>query len=105
MGSDVKELIVKERANYECLLVQMMQGKDDMLEKEDEVLELRQNIESMAVAENEKSDIHKNDSKLIMQLSKRLEGLLISQEDMEETNEKLNGRLIEAECEKMNRYM
>jgi len=103
--SEVKTLIVKERANYERLLVQMMQGKDDMLEKEDEVLELKQTIESMAVAENEKSKIQANDSKLIMQLSKKLETLLISLEDMKERNDKLNLRLIEAECEKMNRYM
>ena len=43
-----------------------------------------------------------NDSKLIMQLSKKLETLLMDNEDLRDQNDRLNTRLIAAECEKMN---
>uniref|UniRef100_A0A6U5KAD7 Uncharacterized protein n=2 Tax=Corethron hystrix TaxID=216773 RepID=A0A6U5KAD7_9STRA len=103
--TDVKQLIIKERSNYERLLILLMQGQEDMLDKEESIIEMREAMDIMANAETEKAKIQANDSKLIMQLSKKLEGLLINLEDMKETNERLNLRLIEFECEKMNKYI
>jgi regulator of replication initiation timing len=43
-----------------------------------------------------------NDSKLIMQLSKKLETLLMENEDLRDNNDRLNQRLVQVECRKMN---
>jgi cell division septum initiation protein DivIVA len=50
----------------------------------------------------EKDRVQANDSKLIMQLSKKLETLLMDNEDLRDQNDRLNTRLIAAECERMN---
>jgi hypothetical protein len=44
----------------------------------------------------------KEKEKLILQLSKKLETLLMDNEDLRDQNDRLNTRLIAAECEKTN---
>ena len=47
----------------------------------------------------EKDKTQANDSKLIMQLSKKLETLLMENEDLRDNNDRLNQRLVQVECE------
>ena len=103
--SDVKILIIKERAHYERLLFQHMQSKNDMLEMESEVMRLNQEIDSINSEENKQEKSEGKETKLVLQLSAKLETLLMALETMKETNEALNLRIIEAESEKTNRYM
>ena len=46
----------------------------------------------------EKDKTQANDSKLIMQLSKKLETLLMENEDLRDNNDRLNTRLVQVEC-------
>jgi chaperonin cofactor prefoldin len=50
----------------------------------------------------EKDRVQANDSKLIMQLSKKLETLLMDNEDLRDQNDRLNTRLVAIESDKMN---
>ena len=50
----------------------------------------------------EKDRVQANDSKLIMQLSKKLENLLMDNEDLRDQNDRLNTRLVTVESESMN---
>jgi hypothetical protein len=50
----------------------------------------------------EKQILSFHHSKLIMQLSKKLETLLMDNEDLRDQNDRLNTRLVTIECEKMN---
>ena len=83
-------------------LTMLLQGAEDLKEKEDELLRLRNKLEQEQSASKEKDRVQANDSKLIMQLSKKLENLLMDNEDLRDQNDRLNTRLVTVESEKMN---
>ena len=99
---DVHKAINKQRKQYDRLLLMLLQGFSDLKDKEDDVSSLHSKLESVVGESAEKDRIHEADSKLIMQLSKKLETLLMSNEDLRESNDRLNARLVVVECEKMN---
>lgn len=94
--------INQERENYDRILLMLLQGGEDLKEKEDELLTLRKKLQSMLDDSKEKDRVQANDSKLIMQLSKKLETLLMDNEDLRDQNDRLNNRLVTVESEKMN---
>jgi hypothetical protein len=98
----VHKVLNREREAYDRILLMLLQGGDDLKEKEDELLKMRKRLESVVEESSEKDRVQANDSKLIMQLSKKLETLLMDNEDLRDQNDRLNTRLIAAECEKMN---
>lgn len=100
--SAVNQVINKERQNYDRILLMLWQGFEDLKEKEDELLNLRSKLERVVEESTEKDRVQANDSKLIMQLSKKLETLLMESEDLRDQNDRLNNRLVAVECEKMN---
>lgn len=100
--SAVNQVINKERQNYDRILLMLWQGFEDLKEKEDELLNLRSKLEKVVEESTEKDRVQANDSKLIMQLSKKLETLLMESEDLRDQNDRLNNRLVAVECEKMN---
>eukprot|EP00584_Thalassiosira_punctigera_P008237 CAMPEP_0172544582 /NCGR_PEP_ID=MMETSP1067-20121228/14701_1 /TAXON_ID=265564 ORGANISM="Thalassiosira punctigera, Strain Tpunct2005C2" /NCGR_SAMPLE_ID=MMETSP1067 /ASSEMBLY_ACC=CAM_ASM_000444 /LENGTH=1608 /DNA_ID=CAMNT_0013331167 /DNA_START=385 /DNA_END=5211 /DNA_ORIENTATION=+ len=100
--AEVHDLINRERESYDRLLLMMLQGSSDLKEKEDELLTLRGKLHQSMAECAEKDRTQANDSKLIMQLSKKLETLLMENEDLRDNNDRLNQRLVEVECEKMN---
>lgn len=98
----VRKAINQEREVYDRLLLMLLQGKEDLTETEAEMLKMRGNLETVMHESAEKDRIQGNDSKLIMQLSKKLETLLMDNEDLRDQNDRLNSRLVAVECEKMN---
>lgn len=100
--SEVHKVIDQERKNYDRLLLLLLQSSGDLKEKEDEQLMLRRKLEGVSAESAEKDRVQANDSKLIMQLSKKLETLLMDNEDLRDQNDRLNTRLVAVECEKMN---
>jgi hypothetical protein len=55
-----------------------------------ELLRLRNKLESVSNESKEKDRVQAIDSKLIMQLSKKLENLLTENEDLRDQNDRLN---------------
>lgn len=100
--SSVHEVMNRERENYDRLLLLLLQGSEDVKEKEDELLSLRNKLESVINESKEKDRVQANDSKLIMQLSKKLENLLMDNEDLRDQNDRLNTRLVSLEADGMN---
>jgi len=100
--SAVHEVINRERENYDRILLMLLQGGEDLKEKEDQLLSLRQKLQSVSQESREKDRVQANDSKLIMQLSKKLETLLMDNEDLRDQNDRLNTRLVTIEAEQMN---
>jgi hypothetical protein len=98
----VHKVLNREREAYDRILLMLLQGFEDLKDKEDELLKLRSKLENVIEESAEKDRVQANDSKLIMQLSKKLETLLMDNEDLRDQNDRLNTRLIAAECEKMN---
>jgi hypothetical protein len=94
-------VINRERENYDRILLMLLQGSEDLKEKEDELLRLRNKLESVVQESKEKDRVQANDSKLIMQLSKKLENLLMDNEDLRDQNDRLNTRLVTVESERM----
>jgi hypothetical protein len=92
----------REREHYDRILLMLLQGAEDLKEKEDELLGLRCKLEGVLDESKEKDRVQANDSKLIMQLSKKLETLLMDNEDLRDQNDRLNTRLVAIESEKMN---
>jgi hypothetical protein len=101
MGA-VHKVLNREREAYDRILLMLLQGFEDLKEREDELLALRKKLGHVMEESSEKDRVQANDSKLIMQLSKKLETLLMDNEDLRDQNDRLNTRLIAAECEKMN---
>jgi hypothetical protein len=99
--ADVHDLINKERESYDRLLLTMLQGNADLKDKEDELLSFRDQLHRSMVENAEKDRTQANDSRLIMQLSKKLETLLMENEDLRDNNDRLNQRLVKVECEKL----
>lgn len=100
--SEVHSAINREREAYDRLLLLLLQGQEDLKEKEDDLLGFRGKLETIVSESTEKDRVQANDSKLIMQLSKKLETLLMDNEDLRDQNDRLNSRLVSVECEKMN---
>lgn len=100
--SEVHNAINREREAYDRLLLLLLQGQEDLKEKEDEMLSLRGKLETVTQESEAKDAVQQTDSKLIMQLSKKLETLLMDNEDLRDQNDRLNSRLVSVECEKMN---
>jgi hypothetical protein len=80
---DVNTQLSKERSNYERLMIQLLQSSFDLAGKEEELAKLKKKL-----TESEKG-IGRVDDKVLMQLSKKLETLLIDNEDLREQNERL----------------
>jgi len=99
---EVHTVVNREREMYDRLLLLLLQGNGDLKEKEDELLMLRGKLDAVTAESTEKDRVQANDSKLIMQLSKKLETLLMDNEDLRDQNDRLNTRLVAVECEKMN---
>jgi hypothetical protein len=100
--SAVHTALNREREQYDRILLMLLQGSEDLKEKEDELLGLRCKLRAMLSESREKDRVQANDSKLIMQLSKKLETLLMDNEDLRDQNDRLNNRLVSVESEKMN---
>jgi hypothetical protein len=96
--ADIHDLINNERESYDRLVLTMLQGRNDLKEKEDELLTLRGKLQQSMSVCAEKDKTQANDSKLIMQLSKKLESLLMENEDLRDNNDRLNQRLVQVEC-------
>jgi hypothetical protein len=92
--SEVHQVLDFERRNYDRILLMMLQGNSDLKEKEDELHVMRDKMEKMMIESKEKERVQAEDSKLIMQLSKKLETLLMDNEDLREHNERLTERLV-----------
>uniref|UniRef100_A0A7S3L5G5 Myosin motor domain-containing protein n=1 Tax=Amphora coffeiformis TaxID=265554 RepID=A0A7S3L5G5_9STRA len=99
----VHEALNRERESYDRILLMLLQGNEDLKEKEDESLKLRQKLESMMEQSKEKDRVQANDSKLIMQLSKKLESLLMDNEELRDQRDRLNTRLVSLESDSLNR--
>lgn len=100
--SAVHDVINQERQLYDKILLMLLQGAEDLKEKEDELLRLRNKLEQEQNESKEKDRVQANDSKLIMQLSKKLENLLMDNEDLRDQKDRLNTRLVSVESERMN---
>ena len=98
----VHKVMNRERKASDRIILMLLQGYEDIKDREDELLKLRKRLESVMEESAEKDRVQANDSGLIMQLSKKLETLLMDNEDLRDQNDRLNTRLIAAECEKMN---
>lgn len=98
----VHQELDKERESYDRLIIMLLSGSTDVKDKEDEILKLRGKIDGFTVEMKEKNRIQADDSKLIMQLSQKLEKLLMDNEELRDQNDRLNTRLVQYECEKMN---
>jgi len=101
--SEANKVIDKEKQAYDRLLLMMLQGSSDLKSSEDDMLKMREGFERVVSQSKEKDRIQANDSKLIMQLSKKLETLLMDNEDLRDQNENLNNRLVAMECEQVNK--
>mmetsp|Transcript_27750 Transcript_27750/g.40963 ORF Transcript_27750/g.40963 Transcript_27750/m.40963 type:complete len:1607 (-) Transcript_27750:96-4916(-) len=100
--SEVHNAINREREAYDRLLLLLLQGHEDLKEKEDELMDVGKKLDTVVKESVDKDRVQANDSKLIMQLSKKLETLLMDNEDLRDQNDRLNSRLVSVECEKMN---
>jgi hypothetical protein len=102
--AEVHAVIDNERQAYDRLLLMMLQGTADLKTSEDDMTALRGSLDAVMVESKEKDRIQANDSKLIMQLSKKLETLLMDNEDLRDQNENLNFRIVGLENEKLGVY-
>jgi hypothetical protein len=100
--SAVHDVINRERESYDKILLMLLQGVEDLKDKEDELLRLRNKLEHVTNESKEKDRVQANDSKLIMQLSKKLENLLMDNEDLRDQKDRLNTRLVSIESDKLN---
>ena len=86
---DVHTQLSKERSNYERLMVQMLQSTFDLSEREDEVALLKKQLAEEQIAVTKRGRSQSEEHKVMMQLSRKLETLLVDNEDLREQNEKL----------------
>jgi len=92
--SEVRKAIDQQRASYDRLLLLMLQGASDQTDKENDLMSLQSKLDGVVKESKEKDKVQANDSKLIMQLSKKLESLLMDNEDLREQNEILNNHVV-----------
>ena len=100
--SMVQDEVNRERDSFDRLMIMLLSGSTDVKDKEDELLRLRGKLDGVMVEMKEKDRTQADDSKLIMQLSQKLEKLLMDNEELRDQNDRLNTRLVQYECEKMN---
>lgn len=101
--SEVHKIIDMERQAYDRLLLILLQGGTDLQHSEDDLLKMRGKLDAVVSESKEKDRIQANDSKLIMQLSKKLETLLMDNEDLRDQNETLNHRIAMMEGERLGK--
>jgi hypothetical protein len=101
---EVHKVIDTERRAYDQLLLMMLQGASDLKSSEDDMMALRGTLDIVKSESKAKDKIQTNDSKLIMQLSKKLETLLMDNEDLRDQNENLNNRIVTLEHENLGVY-
>lgn len=101
--SEVHKTIDLERQAYDRLLLILLQGSSDLKKSEDDLVSMRDQLDAVVTESKEKDRIQANDSKLIMQLSKKLETLLMDNEDLRDQNETLNNRIVMMEGEKLQK--
>ena len=101
---EVHKVIDKERRAYDRLLLMMLQGASDLKSSKDDMLALRGTLDAVMCESKERDKIQTNDSKLIMQLSKKLETLLMDNKDLRDQNDNLNNRVVTLEYEKLGVY-
>ena len=101
--SAVHEVMNRERKSYDRILLMLSQRTEDVKEKEDDLLSLRNKLEAVVNESKEKDRVQANDSKLIMQLSKKLENLLMENKNLRDQNDRLKTRLVSIEADIMNR--
>ena len=102
--TEVHKVIDIERHAYDRLLLMMLQGSSDLKSSEDDMMALRGTLDAVIGESKDKDKIQANDSKLIMQLSKKLESLLMDNEDLRDHNDTLNNRIVTLEHEKLGVY-
>jgi hypothetical protein len=102
--TEVHKVIDSERHAYDRLLLMMLQGSSDLKSSEDDMMALRGTLDAVIGESKDKDKIQANDSKLIMQLSKKLESLLMDNEDLRDHNDTLNNRIVTLEHEKLGVY-
>ncbi len=102
--AEVRKTIDAERQAYDRLLLILLQGSSDLQKSEDDLVMMRGNLDAVIADSKEKDRIQANDSKLIMQLSKKLETLLMDNEDLRDQNDALNNRIIAMEGEKLQHF-
>merc|ERR1719223_799608 len=102
--TEVHKAIDNERQAYDRLLLMMLQGTSDLKTSEDDMMTMRGNLDSILTESKEKDKIQAQDSRLIMQLSKKLETLLMDNEDLRDQNDTLNNRILMMEGEKLKQY-
>ena len=101
--SAVHEVMNRERKSYDRILLMLSQRTEDVKEKEDDLLSLRNKLEAVVNESKEKDRVQANDFKLIMQLSKKLENLLMENKNLRDQNDRLKTRLVSIEADIMNR--
>lgn len=101
---EVLKSIDLERHAYDRLLLIMLQGSSDLRKSEDNLVTMRGKLDSVITESKEKDRVQANDSKLIMQLSKKLETLLMDNEDLRDQNDTLNNRILMMESEKLKQF-
>ena len=101
--SDVQRTITAERLNYEKLMIQMLENQNDLNDKEDEIANLRRQVDDMRSLLTSRDEAIRNDSQVRMRLAKRIEDLENDQSILEEENEKLLMEL--EELRKMKRQV
>lgn len=87
--SEVHKAIDSERQAYDKLLLILLQGSSDLKKSEDDLMVMRGKLDAVISESKEKDRIQANDSNLIMQLSKKLETLLMDNEDLRDQNDTL----------------
>merc|ERR1712165_437681 len=102
--SEVRKTIDAERQAYDRLLLILLQGSSDLQKSEDDLVIMREKLDIVIADAKEKDRIQANDSTLIMQLSKKLETLLMDNEDLRDQNDALNNRIIAMEGEKLQHF-
>jgi len=91
---EVRKVIDQQRSEYDRLLILMHQGTMDHKDRENDMMYLQTKLDRVLKESKDKDKIQANDSKLIMQLSKKLESLLMDNEDLREQNEILNNNIL-----------
>jgi hypothetical protein len=102
--TEVHKVIDAERHAYDRLLLILLQGSSDLKSCEDDMMALRGSLDVVIAESKQKDKIQAQDSKLIMQLSKKLETLLMDNEDLRDRNENLHNRVVALENEKLGVY-
>jgi len=92
-ASEVKRQLLVERSNYERLMVQMLVLRNDLNEREDQIIALKKRgvyFEEQLAA---KEKMYEQDALVRMQLGKRLEQVLMDKEEIKDELDTLKAQL------------